>query len=276
MRAKLLIVLMLPGAALLAQPDKTAWEVLKAGLNDKNPEKRRQAVTAIGSIGLETEAIQLVEGALRDPVSVVRQTAAAELGQMKATEAIPSLKTAMDDAAGEVAFAAAKALWDMGDRSGRDLIEEVLAGQEKSSEGQLNGAARDAKRKIHDPKALAVMGFKEASGVLLGPLNLGIIGAEEAFKEGSSGGQALATILLAQDCDAESIRLLEWSSTRDKNWAAKAAAAKALGQCGNPDAIPTLEQNLSDSNAAIRCMSAGAIIKLSRKQVARGLQPAER
>jgi hypothetical protein len=53
---------------------------------------------------------------------------------MKAREAIPSLKTAMDDAAGEVAFAAAKALWDMGDRSGRDLIEDVLTGQQSTSE----------------------------------------------------------------------------------------------------------------------------------------------
>jgi HEAT repeat protein len=45
----------------------------------------------------------------------------------------------------------------------------------------------------------------------------------------------------------------------------KAASAKALGQCGNPDAIPTFEQNLADSNAAVKSMSAGAIIKLSRK-----------
>jgi hypothetical protein len=81
---------------------------------------------------LETEAIQLVEGALRDPDSLVRQTAAAELGQMKVREAIPSLKTAMDDAAGEVAFAAAKALWDMGDRSGRDLTSSGRDGFQRS------------------------------------------------------------------------------------------------------------------------------------------------
>jgi len=265
MRAKLLIALLLSTAALLAQPDKSAWEVLKTGLNDKNPDKRRQAVTAIGSIGLETDVIQLVEGALRDPDSLVRQTAAAELGQMKARQAIPSLKTAMDDAAGEVAFAAAKALWDMGDRSGRDLIEDVLTGQQSASESGLKGAVGDAKRKLHDPKALAVMGLKEASGVLLGPFNIGIIAAEQAFKDGSSGGRALATILLAQDCDAESLRLLEWSTTSDKSWAVKAASAKALGQCGNQDAIPTLEQNLADSNPAVKSMSAGAIIKLSRK-----------
>ena len=183
MRTKLLIVILLPGVALLAQPEKTAWEVLKTGLNDKNPDKRRQAVTAIGSIGLETEPIQLVEGALRDPDSLVRETAAAELGQMKAKQSIPSLKTAMDDAAGEVAFAAAKALWDMGDRSGRDLLEDVIAGQQATSEGALKGAVRDAKRKMHDPKALAVMGFREASGVLLGPFNIGIIAAEQMFKE---------------------------------------------------------------------------------------------
>jgi HEAT repeat protein len=265
MRAKLLIALLLPAAALLAQPDKTAWDVLKSGLSDKNPDKRRQAVTAIGSIGLETEVIELVEGALRDPDSLVRQTAAAELGQMKARQAIPSLKTAMDDAAGEVAFAAAKALWDMGDRSGRDLVEDVLTGQQSASESGLKGMVRDAKRKLHDPKALAVMGLKEASGVLLGPFNLGIIAAEQAFKDGSSGGRVLATIMLAQDCDAESLRLLEWSTTSDKSWAVKAASAKALGQCGNQDAIPTLEQNLADSNPAVKSMSAGAIIKLSQK-----------
>jgi HEAT repeat protein len=265
MRTKLLIVILLPGVALLAQPEKTAWEVLKTGLNDKNPDKRRQAVTAIGSIGLETEPIQLVEGALRDPDSLVRETAAAELGQMKAKQSIPSLKTAMDDAAGEVAFAAAKALWDMGDRSGRDLLEDVIAGQQATSEGALKGAVRDAKRKMHDPKALAVMGFREASGVLLGPFNIGIIAAEQMFKEGSAGGRALAATLLAQDCDAESVRLLEWSTTSDKNWAVKAASAKALGQCGNPDAIPTLEQNLANSNPAVNSMSAAAIIKLSRK-----------
>jgi HEAT repeat protein len=59
--------------------------------------------------------------------------------------------------------------------------------------------------------------------------------------------------------------LLEWSATTDKNWAVKAASAKALGQCGNQDAIPTLEQNLANSNPAVSSMSAGAIIKLSRK-----------
>src|SRR5580658_5979860 len=229
-------------AALSAQPDKTAWEVLKQSLNDKNPDKRRQAVTAIGWIGVMPDTVRLVELALKDPDSLVRQTSAAELAEMKSQGSIAILKTELDDPAAEVAFAAAKALWDLGDKSGRGLIEDVMIGQEKASEGFMSREMRDARRKIHDPKALAVLGLKEASGALLGPFNIGIIAAEQAFKDGSTGPRALAITLLAEDCDSETVRLFEWTYGNEKNWVLKAATAKALGKCGNTDSVPRLEQ----------------------------------
>ena len=122
---------------------------------------------------------------------------------------------------------------------------------------------RDAKRKMHDPKALATMGFKEASGALLGPFNIGIVAAEQAMKDGGGGPRALSATMLSQDCDAETIRLLAYSATSDKNWAVRAASAKALGVCGNDVAIPKLEQNLADGHDAVKFMSAAAIIRLS-------------
>ena len=267
--SKVILALLLPAAWLLAQPDKTAWDILKQGLSDKNPEKRRQALTATASIGLAPEAIHMVEGALGDQDPLVRQTAAAELGQMKSKQSIPTLKASLEDTSGEVAFAAAKALWDMGDRSGRDLIEEVLAGQQKTSEGLVGGTVRDAKRKMHDPKALTLMGLKEASGALLGPFNIGILAAEQAFKDGSAGGRALAATLLAQSCEPSSLAALERACTDDKNWAVKAASAKALGQCGDKDAIPRLEHNLSDSHDAVKFLAAAAIVKLSQGPAAK-------
>ena len=261
---KLTIVFSLPTFLLVAQPDKSAWEVLRQGSTDKNPETRRQAVAAAGSIGTSSpDAVKFVEDGLKDMDSLVRQTAAGELGEMKSKQSIPALKTALDDPSAEVAFAAAKALWDMGDNTGRNLIEDVLTGQQKASEGLVNGAVQDAKRKAHEPRTLAVMGFKEASGALLGPFNIGVIAAEQAFKDGSAGARALASTLLARNCDAQSLRLLEWSATEDKSWAVKASVAKALGQCGSQNTIPTLERNLSDSHAAVRFMSAAAIIRIS-------------
>jgi HEAT repeat protein len=261
-----LTFLLIPLACVLAQPEKSAWDVLKPGLVDTNPLNRRQAVTATGSIGLDPEAIRLVEWALKsDTDPLIRATAAAELGEMKSRQSIPALKAALDDPSGEVGFAAAQALWDMGDKTGRGFIEDVVAGQQVATDGGVKGALRRADRLRYDPKKMAVIGARSASGALLGPFNIGVIAAEQVFKGGAAAARMQALNLLAQDCDAQTFKLLLAASTDDKTWAEKAAASKALGRCGNRDAIPKLELNLSDSNAAVKFMSAGAIIRLTLK-----------
>ena len=263
MRIKLTIALVLPAASLLAQPEKTAWDVLKPGLMDTNPLTRRQAVTATGSIGLDPEAVRLVEAALKDHDSLIRATAAAELGEMKSRESLPVLRAALDDPAGEVGYAAAKALWDMGDKTGRGFIEDVVAGQQTATDGGVKGALHRANRLRYDPKAMAVLGAKSASGALLGPFNIGVLAAEQVLKNGAVAVRMQALNLLAEECDAQTFKLLESAATDDKTWAEKATAAKALGRCGNPEAIPKLEQNLAASNTAVRFMSAAAIVRLS-------------
>ena len=261
-----LTFLLVPLACLLAQPERTAWDVLKPGLVDTNPLTRRQAVTATGSIGLDPEAIRQVEWALqKDTDPLIRATAAAELGEMRSRQSFPVLKAALDDPEGEVGFAAAKALWDMGDKTGRGFIEDVVAGQQNATDGGVKGALRRADRLRYDPKAMAILGAKSASGALLGPFNIGVLAAEQVFKNGAVAVRMQALNLLAAECDTQTFKLLEAASTDDKTWAEKAAAAKALGRCGNPDAIPKLEQNLSNSNSAVRFMSAAAIIRLSRR-----------
>jgi hypothetical protein len=260
---KLTIALVVPAACLLAQPEQTAWNVLKPGLVDTNPLTRRQAVTATGSIGLDPEAIRLVEAALKDHDSLIRATAAAELGEMKSRQSFPALKAALDDSSGEVGYAAAKALWDMGDKTGRGFLEDVVAGQQNATDGGVKGALHRANRLRYDPKAMAVLGAKSASGALLGPFNIGVLAAEQVFKNGAVAVRMQALNLLAEECDAQTFKLLEAAATDDKTWAEKATAAKALGRCGKPDAIPKLEENLADSNVSVRFMSAAAIIRLS-------------
>jgi HEAT repeat protein len=257
-------VLLSLAGMLNGQPNVTAWDILSQGTNDKNPERRKQAVVALGSIGLAPQAIKLVESALlNDEDPTVRQTAAAALGQMKSKQSIPALQKAMDDQSGEVAFQAAKTLWDMGDRSCRGTLEEVLTGERKDSTGFMDGAMRDAKAKLHSPRALAKIGIKEASGALLGPFSLGVNAAQEMMKDNGAPGRAFAATLLGQDCDARALQLLEWCLKGDKNAAVKAAAARGLGQCGNKDSIVKLEQHLSDGHDAVKFMAAAAIVKLS-------------
>ncbi len=245
-----------------AQPNVTAWEVLKRGLADSNPDRRKQAVLSLGNVGPAPEVIELLNQALRDKDITVRQTAAAEIGDAKITQCVPNLKAALDDT-GEVAFTAAKALWDMGDYSGRDIFFEVITGELKDTTGFLEGAMRDAKQKLRNPKQLAKMGLNEASGALLGPFSMGINVAQDMMKDSGAPTRALSITMLSHSCDPRGAQLMEWALTADKNDLVRAAAAKALGHCGNISSIPKLMLLLAENSDAVRLMAASSIVRLS-------------
>src|ERR1700688_4469258 len=135
-------------SVLAAQPRVTAWGVLTdAAMNAKNADHRKEAVAAAAAIGPAPEAVKLLENVLRkDSEAFVRQAAAVALGDMKATEATPALKAALNDDSGEVAFSAAKALWDLGDPDGKATFIEILTRERKNSQGFIGGAISDAKR----------------------------------------------------------------------------------------------------------------------------------
>jgi HEAT repeat protein len=240
-----------------------AWETLNKGLASGDPEHRKQAIAALGTLGPAPEAVVLVEKALQDKHTLVRQAAAATLGDMGARDAIPYLKTALDDNP-EVSFTAAKALWDLGDQSGRWIFQQVLEGERKDTPGPVKDAIRKAKHKMHTPSQLALMGFKEATGQFLGPASMSINVAQQVMKDGGAPGRTAAAGILGKDSDPYALTLLEWALA-DKSWAVRAAVAKALGTRGNRDTVPKLMPLLSDDHHLVRVMAAASIVKLSRQ-----------
>jgi HEAT repeat protein len=247
-----------------------AWDVLDKGLSDSNSDHRRQAILAVGTIGATPQTLKIIEAGLQDKNPLVRQSAAAELGRLKAPESIPYLQQALEDE-NEVSFTAAKALWDIGDTSGRMLLEEVLTGDRSDKPGFLQQKWREGKYKLHHPAQLALMGVNEAAGDLLGPASMGITAAEEAIKnvEGSKKealpGRSIAASALAEHPDDQTRSLLEWALV-DKNSTVRASAAKGLGECGNPETVAKLQPLLKDGQVAVRFMAAASIIRLTEKQ----------
>ncbi len=262
MNRSILWIVALCATPLLAQPNVAAWDVLKKGLADTNPDRRKQAVLAIGAIGPAPEVVELLTLALRDKDVTIRQTAAAEIGDAKIRQCIPALQAALSDT-GEVSFTAARALWDMGDRSGREIFQEVVTHELKDTTGFFEGAIRDAKSKIRNPKSLVGMGVMEASGALLGPFSMGITLARDMMKDSGAPTRALSFTSLSQDCDARAAQLMEWALTADKNNFAKAAAAKALGRCGNLSSVDKLMRLLASDNEAVRYMAASSVVRIT-------------
>ena len=134
-----------------------------------NPEHRKYAIAALETLAAYEKALHMMIDSLRlDKEPEVRAFAANTLGDGRVRRAIPALRIALDDGDARVVFAAAKALWDIGDRSGAGFFRQVLAGEVKQGPGLIQGAMDDARRKLHDPKALAMIGAKEVAGAFSG------------------------------------------------------------------------------------------------------------
>jgi HEAT repeat protein len=254
-----------PSARSMDTPaEMTAWDTLRQGVADSDATHRKTAIAAIGTIGPNSDAVRLVVAQLKDKDTGVRQTAANTLGEMGSPEAIPALKTALDDKP-EVSFVAAKALWNLGDPGGREIFQQVLEGERSDAPDKLHTAI---KKKL-TPGQMAIMGAQGAGSALLGPGSIAITAIREAVKDtkGDAGapGRAEAAGVLAKDQDAYALTLLEWALS-DQNWAVRLAVAKALGERGDQDAVPKLSALLNDDHHAVRYMAAASMIKLSGNQ----------
>lgn len=241
-----------------------AWKILTDGAASGNVTKRTDAISALATIGPHPTAVELIEARLADKDPDVRRVAVATLGDIQARQAIPKLKQSLDDKNPAVSFAAAKALWKMGDRSGLPIFAAVLEGSRHPSSGLISSEISDARRELHSPMALAMIGVKEGSEALLGPFAMGLTVAEALAKDRSSKARALSAALLGENPTPETQKLLE-EALGDKSWVVRAAAAQALGNFRDPALVPKLALLLSQGKT-VQCMAAAAIIRIELRR----------
>ena len=258
-RTCLFILLCLAPASAAKLDD--AWKILADGTRETNANKRKLALSAIVLAGTNPRAVTMAASLLKDREVDVRQTAASVLGEMNARAAIPKLVEALDDEALEVSFTAARSLWNLGDRRGKDVLLAVLAGERGVSAGLVRGTMRDAKKRLRDPAGLAMLGVKEGAGIFLGPAAMGITVFEELRKDGSASARTLSAELLTKDSDPATIKVLE-EALDDKNWLVRAAVVKALAIRGSRASIPKVEALLEDKQEAVRYFAAAALVRL--------------
>ncbi len=238
------------------------WDILSDAAHNKNSTRRAEAIAALGTAGTQRRVVRLIERALDDTDPSIRELAAKTLGQMRARSSIPKLTEALNDDSAEVSFAAAKSLWTMGNRAGRDVFLQILAGEMSSSSGLIKNELQATRKRFQDPKALAVIGAKEAATSLFGPAGWGIKVMEELTQDRSAPARAMSAILLGPNATLETLRQLQ-DALHDKNWIVRAAAAQALGVSRHREQIPVLQPLLQDTKPAVRCMAAAAILHLS-------------
>jgi HEAT repeat protein len=252
-------------ATAAAPPTKLeqAWQTLSELNQSKNILHREYALAGYAFLAQHSSrALKMTSDVLaNDSDSQVRAFTAAALGKEKCRAAATALKKALIDRSPGVAFAAAKSLWDMNDHAGAVVFQEVLTGTRKGSQGIVPGYVEDAKHKVHDPKALTVLGVNEVVGSLFGPAGMALSFAEQNLKDKGAAGRAVAAGALATDRSPDATKALE-SALDDSSPIVRGAACRALAILGYRTAIPLVEPLLDEKNEASRSMASAAYIRL--------------
>jgi HEAT repeat protein len=237
--------------------ERAAWHVLHFSYAQGKTSEKIDVITALGTLAPHPASVKLLLRALHDEDPDVRLAAVSTLSLLKVHSAIPQLRHLLRDPEPQVSFGAAKALWNLGDHSGRDIFIGVLEGERSASPGMIE----EAKKHYLNARTLALMGVQEGAGAVFGPLGYGVTAVRELTKDKGAPTRALSAELLGLDHSSQAVRGLR-DAALDKNWMVRAAAADGLGNSGRRDALPTLRMLLKDDKDAVRCMAAAAIIRL--------------
>jgi HEAT repeat protein len=241
--------------------------MLKTALSDTKTQARPtrlDAVSALGTLSYFAPAQKLLRDAAKDPDRYLRFAAVASMGASKAEIFIPDLRTALEDSAPEVSFAAAVGLWKMHDHTGENVLYAVLAGDRKVKQGVVGSGLHEADQDLHSPSKLAEIGAEQGAYALLGPVGFGV-DAFRMARKGSNGDSArvVTATLLADDTSNATMQQFV-DALEDHDYRVRAAAARELGDYRGKQVTDALEDAFADPKPSVRLMAAASYIRASR------------
>lgn len=246
---------------LLTDPLQQAWTVLQRGTASKRGSQRSDAIAALSSIGPNQRAVDMIVALLRDRDASVREKAVAALDNMQAHSAIPQLRAALRDPSPVVNFTAAKALWDMGDPSGRAILIGVLQGRRRGAPSAWKSQLQQTGEQLRSPWNLGLLGAQEAAGVFFGPAAVGVAVAGQMLRDNGAPDRAFCAQMLGLDPSSQATAALV-KAVHDKNWIVRASAAEGLGNTSRPHVLTILAGLLKDPKPPVRFMAAASLIRL--------------
>jgi HEAT repeat protein len=237
--------------------------ILNDGLANKNPDVRKQAVAALGLIGPREPYLSEIAAALSDKDVYVRLSAVASIVDLKDKGTADLLNQALGDGTPEVSFAAAKALFGLGDPRGRVAMLAILDRETKTQSNFLTAQKRDTLRLVHIPKGMMMFAIKNGIGFAPLPgLGEGVSSLQDILSDSGVSGRATTAVLLGNDRSPEVLAALKEALT-DKDASVRAAVVHALALRNDPSMLPLMKGQFDDSSEAVRLRAAAAYLRLA-------------
>jgi HEAT repeat protein len=252
-----------PPSPPLTPEENRANTILTTALADKNPDTRKQAVAALGLIGPREPYLSQINTALSDKDVYVRLAAVASIVDLKDKGTADILDKALTDAAPEVSFAAAKALFSLDDPRGRDALLAILGRESKTQSNFLTAQKRDTLRLVHVPRGMMMFAIKNGIGFAPVPgVGAGVSSVQEILADNGVSGRATTAVLLANDPSQQVLEALKEALT-DKDVAVRAAAVHALALRNDPLLLPLMKEQFDDPKEAVRLRAAAGYLRVA-------------
>ena len=250
-----------------------ADRLLQEALESKNPDTRKQVAVALSITGAREPYLSKLIGLLQDKDVEVRLATVSSLSEIRTKAVTTALHKAIEDEVPEVSFAAAKALWSLGDPLGKKALMAVLEGENKTSSSFFTKQKREALRMMHTPRTALMFAVRQGVGFAPVPgLGVGVSSMQAILSDPAVSGRAAAALLLSQQNDPATLEALK-EALHEKDGSLRAAAVHALAMKNNPALKKEIAPMLDDDKETVRLRAAAAYLKLSAIRPSRPAAP---
>ena len=243
-------------------PAGRARALLTAGAADAEPDTRREVAVALSAIPGRDPVANLLETLAKDKDALVREAAVVSIGELKDPKLTKAAEDALEDNVPEVAFAAARTLFQLKQTDGRRALIEIVEKETKAKSGFVRAKLRDVSRRMTRPKSAFVFVTRQGIGFVPVPgVGAGFSALVSLVGDAEFSARATALLTLAPDNSAEVRNVIEDAFT-DNDWSMRAAAIQIASSRNErrwrSRVIPLFE----DTNRRVRYRSAVALLRL--------------
>ena len=246
-----------------------ARKVLTDAAHSKEGDQRREAAQVLSLVPAKDPAAALLEEMLGDKDYLVRVAAVDTLGELNDKTRVKLLKAALADPVPEVAFAAAKALFNLKDPAGVESLESVHAGEMKAKSGFFKKEMMDSWRRLKTPRSAFLFAVQRGIGFVPVPgVGAGYSALVGMLSDADFSARAVSLLMVCTEKGKACDRMLD-SSLHDDDWTVRAAAIHLVATKNVAAMKPAIAELFTDKKEKVRLRAAAAYLRMEKNSPAK-------
>lgn len=263
------VFVLLFSASLWAAPINDARQALTEAAHNREGDVRRETALALSLVPAKDPTLALLDFLVSDKDYTVRVAAVDTLGELEDRSRVNMVKAALRDEVPEVAFAAAKALYNLKDPSGVQALLSIYEGETKARSSYFQKEMRDSWRHLRTPRSAFLFALKNGVGFVPVPgVGAGYNALMGVLSDSEISARAVSLITVCSGKNPACNQMLQ-SAFDDDDWTVRAAAIHIVTAGNMTRMEPKVSALMVDRKIKVRLRAAAGYLRLQANRSAR-------